>query len=68
MNWSYCNSKIYISDVLRLMNKEQIFIAGFISESILHLIDNYGLTCKDILLREEMSVLNAIPIVLSKSA
>lgn len=61
INCKFYDLKIYISDVLRLMNKEQLFAAGLLSESLLHLIGNYGLKCVDVLKREEMSVLNAIP-------
>lgn len=68
INCVYYNQKIYISDIFRLMSKEQLFIAGFISESITHLCWNYEIECHDILKREEMSVLNAIPVVLPKSA
>jgi len=61
INCTFYNLKIYIDDVLRSMNKEQIFVAGFLSENIIHLCQNYELECHDILKREEMSVLNAIP-------
>lgn len=61
INCIYYNLKIYINDVLRLMNKEQIFIAGLLSESIIHQCKNFEINYHDILKREEMSVLNAIP-------
>jgi len=61
INCTFYNLKIYLDDILRLMSKEQIFVAGFLSESIIHLMQNYDLQCHDILKREEMAVLNAIP-------
>jgi len=68
INCKFFDLKIYISDALRLMKKEQIFIAGFLSESFSRLMQSYDLQCHDILKREEMAVLNAIPVVLPKSA
>jgi dipicolinate synthase subunit A len=55
------SKKIYIRDVFRTMNKNQIFIAGRISEKIHQLSNVYNIYSVDILEREEMAVLNAIP-------
>jgi dipicolinate synthase subunit A len=43
------------------MSKNQVFIAGRISEKITHLAEIYNVYSIDILEREEMAVLNAIP-------
>ena len=67
LNCSYFSDKIYISELFRLMNKNQIFISAMIDEKIKHTAEACNVYCEDILKREEMAVLNAIPIVLSKS-
>lgn len=53
--------RIYINDIFRMMNKRQLFIAGRISEKIAHLAEVYKVYHIDILKREDMAVLNAIP-------
>jgi len=68
INCKFYDLKIFISDVLRFMNKEQILIAGYFSENLIHLIENYKILYYDVLKREEMSVMNAIPVVLPKGA
>ncbi len=53
--------KIYINEVFKIMKKNQLFIAGRISDKIAHLAEAYNVYDIDILEREEMAVLNAIP-------
>ncbi|MCX7842211.1 MAG: dipicolinate synthase subunit DpsA [Clostridia bacterium] len=53
--------KIYINEVFKIMSKNQLFIAGRISEKIEHMAQAYNVYSVDILEREEMAVLNAIP-------
>lgn len=53
--------KVYINEVFKLMNKNQLFIAGRVSEKISHLAQIFNVYCIDILEREEMAILNAIP-------
>jgi dipicolinate synthase subunit A len=53
--------KIYINDIFKTMNKRQLFIAGRISEKIIHLAEVYKVYYIDILKREDMAILNAIP-------
>ncbi|NLC68748.1 MAG: dipicolinate synthase subunit DpsA [Clostridiaceae bacterium] len=57
----FSTAKIYINDVFKMMNKRQLFIAGRISEKIIHLAEVYKVYYIDMLKREEMAVLNAIP-------
>lgn len=61
INAPFHNEKIYINEVFKIMNKNQLFIAGRISDKIVHLAQVYNVYCSDILEREEMAVLNAIP-------
>jgi len=55
------SEKIYIKEIFTTMNKKQIFIAGRISEKITQLAHVYNVYTIDVLKREEMAVLNAIP-------
>lgn len=61
INAPFCPEKIYIKDVFKTMTKNQLFIAGRISEKILHAASVYSVYSVDLLEREEMAVLNAIP-------
>jgi len=61
INSPFNSDKIYINDVFKKMSKNQLFIAGRISEKITHLAEIYNVYSIDILEREEMAVLNAIP-------
>lgn len=61
LNAPFHPDKIYINEVFKIMKKNQLFIAGRISDKILHLAQVYNVFCIDILEREEMAVLNAIP-------
>lgn len=61
INTPFHHEKININDVFKMMNKNQLFIAGRISEKILHAASVYNVYSVDLLEREEMAVLNAIP-------
>lgn len=61
LNAPFHPGKIYINEVLKAVLKNQFFIAGRISEKIVQLSQIYNVYCIDLLKREEMAVLNAIP-------
>jgi len=61
LNAPFHGSKIHISDVFSIMKENQLFIAGRINERILQIAQAYNVRPIDILEREEMAVLNAIP-------
>jgi len=61
LNAPFHPEKININEVFKTMNKNQLFIAGRISDKIAHLAQVYNVYIVDILEREEMAVLNAIP-------
>lgn len=61
INAPFNSEKIIINNVFKTMTKNQLFIAGRISEKVVHLTQVYNVYYIDILEREEMSVLNAIP-------
>ncbi len=61
INTPFNSYDIYINDVFKLMSKNQLFVAGFINEKIENLAKVYNIYTVDILEREEMAVLNAIP-------
>lgn len=61
LNSPFHNEKIQINEVFKIMKKNQLFIAGRISDKIAHLAKAYNVFAIDILEREEMAVLNAIP-------
>ncbi|HHW48275.1 MAG TPA: dipicolinate synthase subunit DpsA [Clostridiaceae bacterium] len=61
LNAPFHPEKIQINEVFKIMSKNQLFIAGRISKKIAHLAEVYNVYIIDILEREEMAVLNAIP-------
>lgn len=61
INAPFHEEKIYINDVFKLLTHTQIFISGRIGEKIEHLAQVYGIYTIDLLEREEMAILNAIP-------
>lgn len=61
INAPFHSEKILIHDVFKYMNKNQLFIAGRISDKIVHLAQVCNVYNVDMLEREEMAVLNAIP-------
>jgi dipicolinate synthase subunit A len=61
LNAPFHTEKILMNEVFRTMKKNQLFIAGRISEKMSHLAEAYNVYAIDMLEREEMAVLNAIP-------
>jgi len=61
MNAPFHSEKIHMNEVFRIMKKNQLFIAGRISEKAVQLAKAYNVYAIDMLEREEMAVLNAIP-------
>lgn len=61
LNTPFHPEKIQMNEVFKSMKKNQLFIAGRISEKISHLAKAYYVYSIDMLEREEMAVLNAIP-------
>lgn len=61
INAPFHPGKIHINEVFKIMTKNQLFIAGRISPKIVHLAQVYKVYSIDILEREEMAILNAIP-------
>jgi len=61
INAPFHQGKIYINEIFQSMKKKQIFIAGRVSRKIQHLAQLYNVNTIDVLEREDMAVLNAIP-------
>jgi dipicolinate synthase subunit A len=61
INAPFFDGKLSINDVFRTMTKNQLFIAGRLSDKIKHMAQIYNVYSIDLLEREEMAVLNAIP-------
>jgi dipicolinate synthase subunit A len=61
LNTPLNKEKIQINEVLRTIKKNQLLIAGMISDKVGHLAKAYNVYTIDILQREEMAVMNAIP-------
>lgn len=61
LNTPLYSEEIKIEEIFKKMTSEQIFIAGKLSNEISSIADLYNITTIDLLKREEMAVLNAIP-------
>jgi dipicolinate synthase subunit A len=61
VNAPFHQGKIYINEILQVMSKDQILIAGRVTEKVAQLARVYNVNVIDILEREDMAVLNAIP-------
>ncbi|HEX2928010.1 MAG TPA: dipicolinate synthase subunit DpsA [Ruminiclostridium sp.] len=61
INAPFHNENIHMSELFKVMNKNQLFLAGRISDKIAHLAQVCNVYTVDLLEREEMAVLNAIP-------
>lgn len=61
INTPLYSGEIIIAEVFDMMTKNQIFIAGKITKEILSIASKYDILTKDLLDREELAVLNAIP-------
>lgn len=61
LNTPFNSEKIKIEDLFKAMTKNQVFIAGKITEEISNMANFYNIVNIDLLDREELAVLNAIP-------
>lgn len=61
INTPYNTEDVRIEGVFRNMTKQQILIGGAISNELMNIATEYDIAALDILKREEMAVLNAIP-------
>ena len=61
LNAPFHNAPIYVEDLFRLIKPHQVFIAGFMKPDIFTLAQKYNIHAIDMLKREELLVLNAIP-------
>ncbi|CAK7058944.1 dipicolinate synthase subunit DpsA [Tissierella sp.] len=61
LNTPLYSEKIIIEEIFKNMNSDQLFIAGKISKEISSIASFYNINTIDLLRREEMAVLNAIP-------
>lgn len=63
LNTPFYKEEIKIDEIFKKMKKDQIFIGGVISKEIRKLGQNYNILTMDLMDREELVVLNAIPTV-----
>jgi len=64
LNAPFHNGPLYVEDLFRLIEPHQVFIAGYVKPEVLKLAEEYGIHIIDMLKREELLVLNAIPTAL----
>lgn len=63
VNMPMGKEKLYLADLLKKMNKNQIIVAGKANEKIYHISQMYNIYMADYYDREELMVLNVIPTV-----
>lgn len=61
LNCSYFEEVVYLKDIFKEMNKNQMFFAGFVSNSVHQLAGVYNIHIYDYFQREELVVQNCIP-------
>lgn len=61
LNTPFSDETIPMSTIFDTMSEDQVFFAGRISESLLELAGKYQIKTHDLLEREDMAILNAIP-------
>jgi len=61
LNCAYCDINITFSHLFGHMNENQSFIGGAIKDSIKEIADKHHIQVYDLLKREDMAILNAIP-------
>lgn len=61
LNTPLYSEKIILEEIFKNMTSDQLFIAGKISKEISNIAAFYNITAIDLMKREEMAVLNAIP-------
>lgn len=63
INTPFYGGEISIEEIFKSMTKDQVFIGGKISEKIKQMANHYGIPAFDLMDREELAILNAIPTV-----
>lgn len=63
LNTPFYTGEIRMEEIFENMKKDQIFIGGKISKRMKEMANHYGITTFDLLDREELAILNAIPTV-----
>ena len=63
LNTPFYEGEINIEEIFKNMTKDQVFIGGKISEKIKQMANYYGIPVFDLMDREELAILNAIPTV-----
>lgn len=63
LNTPFYKGEIKIEEIFKNMTKNQIFIGGKISEKIKEIANHYEILTFDLMDREELAILNAIPTV-----
>ncbi len=66
LNAIYSGKIIKIDEIFRLIRPNQIFMAGHLISSTKEIAERYRVKCIDLLKREELALMNAIPTALSK--
>ncbi len=66
LNMPYQNENVSAEDLFRLIKKQQIFFAGYIKNEILELGEHFQVNIIDVLKKNELSILNAIPTLFHK--
>ena len=61
LNAPFHNGSVSVEDFFRLIKPSQTLLAGYMKSEIMALADKYGIRAIDMLAREELLVLNAIP-------
>ena len=57
----YLDSTVMLEDIFKNISENQVFIAGNISPEIKKIADNYKFKIIDLLERDDLAILNAIP-------
>ena len=61
LNAPFHNSPLYVEDLFKQLKPNQVFIAGYIKPEIFKMAEKYNIRVIDMLQREELLTLNAIP-------
>jgi len=64
LNAPFNSEPVLIEDLFRLIKPSQTLLAGYMKQEVLALAEKYGIRAVDMLGREELLVLNAIPTAL----
>lgn len=63
LNTPFYKDEIRMEEIFENMKKGQIFIGGKISDRVRQMANHYGITTFDLMDREELAILNALPTV-----